>query len=167
MTLPVMAADTTLEGLSDDKIGLSYSNASDYITWTASGQEITGTAKAHKKYGTWRTAESTLTIRNNWIMSSGPNFTLSFDYEIQKSTNSSVTINDSPLDPNQNKMSITLKPGASATVTITASKKDQEESIAKITMANVTLAPDMNVAVTFQPAENGHYTVDGITITEV
>lgn len=37
----------------------------------------------------------------------------------------------------------------------------------KITMTNVKLVADVSATVTFQPAENGSYTVDGQTITEV
>ena len=36
----------------------------------------------------------------------------------------------------------------------------------KITMTNVKLVADVSATVTFQPAENGSYTVDGKTITE-
>ena len=37
----------------------------------------------------------------------------------------------------------------------------------KITMTNVKLVADVSATVTFQPAENGSYTVDGRNITEV
>ena len=36
----------------------------------------------------------------------------------------------------------------------------------KITMTNVKLVSDVSATVTFQPAENGSYTVDGKTINE-
>lgn len=163
MTLPVMAADTPLNSLEDGKIGLSYSNASEYITWTAEGKEITGTAKAHQ-FGIWYDKESTLTITNNWKLDKNLNFALSFDYKIEKSKKSSVTINGSPLDPNQNKTSITLKPGATATVTIKASGSNGK---ATITMTNVRLESTESRTATFQPAENGSYTVDENTITAV
>lgn len=163
MTLPVMAADTPLNSLEDGKIGLSYSNASEYIKWTAEGKEITGTAKAHQ-FGIWYDKESTLTITNNWKLDKNLNFALSFDYKIEKSKKSSVTINGSPLDPNQNKMSITLKPGATATVTIKASGSNGK---ATITMTNVRLESTESRTATFQPAENGSYTVDENTITAV
>lgn len=163
MTLPVMAADTPLNSLEDGKIGLSYSNASEYITWTAEGKEITGTAKAHQ-FGIWYDKESTLTITNNWKLDKNLNFALSFDYKIEKSKKSSVTINGSPLDPNQNKRSITLKPGATATVTIKASGSNGKVTI---TMTNVRLESTESRTATFQPAENGSYTVDENTITAV
>lgn len=166
MTLPVMAADTTLIGLSDNNIGLSYTNKSDYVKWTADKKSIIGTARAYK-FGIYYDRDSTLTIQNNWNMPNGLNFTLSFNYEIKKSTHSSVTINGSPLDPNQNKKSIPLKPGDIATVKITASGKDRENSIAEIKMTDVTLESDESRTATFQPAKNGSYTVGEDTITEV
>ena len=163
MTLPALAATSgPVTGLADENIGLSFTGGVDNA-WKAGGKQIEGHARS--KPPKWFLESqtdytSTLTITNKRTTTA----TLSFDYV---ATLSSGTIRVDSKTVQQNgtdSFSKELAPNGTATVYI---KSGSTSDDTKITMTNVTLvSADTTATVTFQPAENGSYTVDGKTITE-
>lgn len=163
MTLPALAATSgPVTGLADENIGLSFTGGVDNA-WKAGGKQIEGHARS--KPPKWFLESqtdytSTLTITNKKTTTA----TLSFDYV---ATLSSGTIRVDSKTVQQNgtdSFSKELAPNGTATVYI---KSGSTSDDTKITMTNVTLvSADTTATVTFQPAENGSYTVDGKTITE-
>ena len=156
MTTTAWAANGDVTGLSNDNIGLSYSGDADNA-WSATGTQIVGSAT-----GTGGTCgdthyNSTLTITNKRTTKA----TLSFDYAIEQ--NSGIIQVDETAVTAGGKFSKELAPGASIKVYI---KSGSTSAATKITMTSVALVSDATATVTFQPAENGSYTVDGKTINE-
>ena len=157
MAMPAYAANSgTVIGLADESIGLSFSGTADNA-WSATGTQIVGSAT-----GTGGTCgdthyNSTLTITNKRTT----NATLSFDYAIEQ--NSGTIQVDGTAVTAGGKFSKELAPNASIKVYI---KSGSTSAATKITMTNVALVADVSATVTFQPAENGSYTVDGKAITE-
>ncbi len=154
MTLPALAAERgSVTGLSDTDIVLSY-DGSKTDTWAALCTTITGTAQSEKDACDKATSNSsTLTITNK----KNTKATLSFDYDV---TVNGGTIN---VDKSNNinaggKFSKELEENESVRVYIESGSTNAET---KITMTNVKLVADATAKVTFQPAENGSYTVDG------
>lgn len=154
MTLPALAAERgSVTGLSDTDIVLSY-DGSKTDTWAALCTTITGTAQSEKDACDKATSNSsTLTITNK----KNTKATLSFDYDV---TVNGGTIN---VDKSNNinaggKFSKELEANESVRVYIESGSTNAET---KITMTNVKLVADATAKVTFQPAENGSYTVDG------
>ena len=157
ITLPAFAASSgTVTGLSDTNIGLSFSGTAD-DAWSASGTKITGSVVSVKAVGCSQEYNSTLTIKNNKATKA----TLSFNYAIEQN-NGTITVDGSPVTTDD-RFSKELAAGSSITVDI----KSGSTTATKITMTNVKLVADASATVTFQPSENGSYTVDGKTITEV
>lgn len=157
MTLPALAAERgPVTGLSDTDIVLSY-DGSKTDTWAALCTTITGTAQSEKNTCDKATSNSsTLTITNN----KNTPATLSFDYTIVQN-NGTIEVNGKSY----------TKPGIfsneigahkEVTVYIESGNTSAET---KITMTNVKLVASATANVTFQPAENGSYTVDGEAIT--
>lgn len=163
MTLPALAATSgPVTGLADENIGLSFTGGVDNA-WKAGGKQIEGHARSKPPKWFWESQTdyaSTLTITNKKATTA----TLSFDYV---ATLSSGTIRVDSKTVQQNgtdSFSKELAPNGTATVYI---KSGSTSDDTKITMTNVTLvSADTTATVTFQPAENGSYTVDGKTITE-
>ena len=163
MTLPALAATSgPVTGLADENIGLSFTGGVDNA-WKAGGKQIEGHARSKPPKWFWEAQTdytSTLTITNKKTTTA----TLSFDYV---ATLSSGTIRVDSKTVQQNgtdSFSKELAPNGTATVYI---KSGSTSDDTKITMTNVTLvSADTTATVTFQPAENGSYTVDGKTITE-
>jgi hypothetical protein len=163
MTLPALAATSgPVTGLADENIGLSFTGGVDNA-WKAGGKQIEGHARSKPPKWVWESQTdytSTLTITNKKTTTA----TLSFDYV---ATLSSGTIRVDSKTVQQNgtdSFSKELAPNGTATVYI---KSGSTSDDTKITMTNVTLvSADTTATVTFQPAENGSYTVDGKTITE-
>ena len=157
IAMPAYAANSgTVIGLADESIGLSFSGDADNA-WSASGTQIVGSAT-----GTGGTCgdthyNSTLTITNKRTTKA----TLSFDYAIEQ--NSGTIQVDGTAVTAGGKFSKELAPNASIKVYI---KSGSTSAATKITMTNVALVADVSATVTFQPAENGSYTVDGKAITE-
>ena len=150
------ATNGTVTGLTDENIGLSFSGEADNA-WSASGTQIVGSAT-----GTGGTCgdthySSTLTITNNRTTKA----TLSFDYAIEQ--NSGTIQVDGTAVTAGGKFSKELAPNASIKVYI---KSGSTSAATRITMTNVALVYNVSATVTFQPAGNGSYTVDGKTITE-
>lgn len=163
MTLPALAATSgPVTGLADENIGLSFTGGVDNA-WKAGSKQIEGHARSKPPKWFWESQTdytSTLTITNKKTTTA----TLSFDYV---ATLSSGTIRVDSKTVQQNgtdSFSKELAPNGTATVYI---KSGSTSDDTKITMTNVTLvSADTTATVTFQPAENGSYTVDGKTITE-
>ena len=161
MTLPALAATNgTVTGLADENIGLSFTGNADNA-WSASGLQIVGSAtgKASESCGDSDTHyDSTLTITNNKTTKA----TLSFDYTTVLS-DGTIQVDDTKVTMG-GKFSKELAPNASIKVYI---KSGSTSAATKITMTDVKLVSDATATVTFLPAENGSYTVDGKAITEV
>ena len=151
-------ADTTgiVTGLSDTNIGLNFTGTADNA-WSATGTQIIGAATSTGGACSDTAYNSTLTITNEKSTTA----TLSFDYAIEQ--NSGTIQVDGVAVTAGGKFSKELAPNASIKVYI----KSGSTTATKITMTNVKLVADVEATVTFQPAENGSYTVDGKTITEV
>ena len=156
MTTTAWAASGTVTGLADENIGLSFSGDADNA-WSASGTQIIGKATGTGGACGDTHYDSTLTITNKRTTKA----TLSFDYIIAQ--NSGTIKVDGTAVTAGGKFSEELAPNASIKVYI---KSGSTSTATMITMTNVALVSNVTATVTFQPAENGSYTVDGKTITE-
>ena len=161
-TLTVFAATSgTVSGLSDGNIGLSFAsttgNAAD-DPWSASGTTITGSVVAVKSGCSTTNYNSTLTITNNKPTAA----TLSFDYAVV--VNSGTVQVDGTTVSSDGSYSYTKELAAGESIKVYLSSGDTTAT--KITMTNIALVSDVTATTTFQPAENGSYTVDGNTVTE-
>ena len=157
MTTTAWAATSgTVTGLADENIGLSFSGTADNA-WSASGTQIVGSATGTGGACGDDHYNSTLTITNNKATTA----TLSFDYAIEQ--NSGTIQVDGTKVTAGSKFSKELAPNASIKVYI---KSGSTSAATKITMTSVALVYNVSATVTFQPAENGSYTVDGKTINE-
>jgi hypothetical protein len=156
VTMTAFAATSgTVTGLADENIGLSFTGDAD-DAWSANGTSITGAATSTGGTCSDTSHSSTLTITNKKSTTA----TLSFDYAIEQ--NSGTIQVDGVAVTAGGKFSKELAPNASIKVYI----KSGSTTATKITMTNVALVSDVSATVTFQPAENGSYTVDGKAITE-
>ena len=155
--LPVTAyaAGSTLTGLSDESIGLSYSS---YDAWTADGDRIVGEASGKKGLFNYSSRKSTLTIKN----AKATDAILSFDYAVVP--NGGKIQIDGELKTESGTYSATLTAGQTKKVYIESSKSTK---ITKITLTNIKLvATGLSATTSFQPAASGgSYTVDGKEIT--
>ena len=158
ITLPAFAATSgTVTGLSDTNIGLSFSGTADNA-WSASGTQIIGKARSTSgSCGGSSSYRSTLTITNQKTTKA----TLSFDYTVMVSEGT-ILVNNTTTTANGS-FSKELAAGGTVEVEIESGSTSADT---KITMTNVKLVANVEATVTFQPAENGSYTVDGQTITE-
>ena len=159
MTLPARAATSgTLPCLDDKSIGLSFSGDED-DAWSVEGSQIVGQVWTIIDVLPYA-CDSTLTITNNKATKA----TLSFDYQIDLGGSLSSCKIGGKKKTGSSSFSTALNAGQSVTVVIHASAI--LGSTAKITMSNIKLVADTNATVTFQPAENGSYTVNDNHITE-
>ena len=160
MTLPALAVKKgTVTGLADQSIGLSFDGTAD-DAWSASSTQIIGKARSTSGSGCGGGSNyrSTLTITNNKTTKA----TLSFDYTVVVS-NGTILVNNTTTTANGS-FSMELEAGGTVEVEIESGSTSADTNI---TMTNVKLVADVSATVTFQPAVNGSYTVDGKTITEV
>ncbi len=160
MTLPALAATSgTVTGLADENIGLSFSGGADNA-WSASGTQIIGKARSTSGSGCGggNNYRSTLTITNKKTTKA----TLSFDYTVVVSEGTILV--DNTKTTSSGSFSKELVAGGTVEVEIESGSTSADT---KITMTNVKLVADVSATVTFRPSENGSYTVDGKTITEV
>lgn len=159
ITLPARAATSgNVTGLDDKRIGLSFTGSAgeNYDPWKATDAQIIGNAKPKKNWaGKLFSKESTLTIKNTTSIP----VTLSFDYTFALNGG---TIKVDGKDPSGT-FSKELSRHGSIDVYIESGKNENGTTI---TMTNVKLIYDTEATVTFQPAENGSYTVNGISINE-
>ena len=145
--------------LADQSIGLSFDGTAD-DAWSASSTQIIGKARSTSGSGCGGGSNyrSTLTITNNKTTKA----TLSFDYTVVVS-DGTILVNNTTITENGS-FSMELKAGGTVEVEIESGSTSADTNI---TMTNVKLVADVSATVTFQPAVNGSYTVDGKTITEV
>lgn len=158
MTLPALAAQSgTVTGLADENIGLSFSGSAD-DAWSAAGTQIIGKARSTSGSGCGGGSNyrSTLTIKNNKTTKA----TLSFEYTVVVSEGTILVNNATTTTAGS--FSKELEGGGTVEVEIESGSTSADT---KITMTNVKLVADVSATVTFQPAENGSYTVDGQKIT--
>ena len=159
IAMPAYAANSgTVIGLADESIGLSFSGDADNA-WSASSTQIIGKARSTSGSGCGggRNYRSTLTITNKKTTKA----TLSFDYTVVVSEGT-ILVNNTTTTANGS-FSMELAAGGTVEVEIESGSTSADT---KITMTNVKLVADVSATVTFQPAANGSYTVDGKTITE-
>ena len=159
MAMPAHAASNgTVTGLADESIGLSFSGDADNA-WSASSTQIIGKARSTSGSGCGGASShrSTLTITNKKTTKA----TLSFDYAIVVS-DGTILVNNTETTT-AGSFSMELAAGGKVEVEIESGSTSADT---QITMTNVKLVADVSATVTFQPAENGSYTVDGKTITE-
>ena len=156
MTLPALAANSgTVTGLVDENIGLSFSGDAE-DAWSANGTEIVGSATGTGGICGDTHYNSTLTITNKRSTKA----TLSFDYAIEQNSGT-IEVNKTAVTAG-GKFSKELAPNEEIKVYI---KSGSTNAATKITMTNVKLVADATATVTFRPAENGSYTVNGTAIT--
>lgn len=156
MTLPALAATSgTVTGLADENIGLEFSGDAE-DAWSATGTQIVGSAIGTGGICGDTHYDSTLTITNKRTTKA----TLSFDYAI-KQNNGTIQVDGANVTEGR-KFSKELAPNANIKVYI---KSGSTNAATTITMTNVKLVADATATVTFRPAENGSYTVDGTAIT--
>lgn len=153
------AASGEVTGLADENIGLSFSGDAD-DAWSAVGTQIIGKARSTSGSGCdgGKDYSSTLTITNNKTTEA----TLSFDYTVVVS-DGTILVNYTTTTADG---SFSQKLAAGGTVEVEI-KSGNTSADTMITMTNVKLVADVSATVTFQLSENGSYTVDGKTITEV
>ena len=157
IAVPAYAATSgTVTGLADENIGLSFSGDAE-DAWSASGTQIIGKARSTSGSCSSDNYRSTLTITNKKTTKA----TLSFDYTVEVSKGT-ILVNNTTTTTNGS-FSQELAAGGTIEVEINSGSADADT---KITMTNVKLVSDVSATVTFQPAENGSYTVDGKAITE-
>lgn len=160
MTLPALAATSgTVTGLSNTDIGLNFTGTADGA-WNAGGAQIIGKVKSTSGSGCGASDtkyRSTLTITNK----KSTKATLSFDYTVVPSAgtilvNNTTTTTDGSFEKE-------LDAGGTIEIEIESGSISADT---KITITNISLLADVSATVTFLPAENGSYTVNGKKITE-
>ena len=160
MTLPALAATSgEVTGLSNTDIGLSFTGTAD-DAWSASGAQIIGKVISTKGTGCGASDNkyrSTLTITNK----KSSKATLSFDYTVVVSGGTILV--DTTATTTKGSFKKELEAGGKIEVKIESGSTSDET---KIMITNISLVVDVSATVTFQPAENGSYTVNGKKITE-
>lgn len=160
MTLPALAAISgEVTGLSNTDIGLSFTGTAD-DAWSASGAQIIGKVKSTSGSGCGggtNDYRSTLTITNK----KSTKATLSFDYSVVVS-GGTILVNNTTTTTN-GRFEQELAAGGTIEIEITSGSTSADT---KITITNISLVVDVSATVTFLPAENGSYTVNGKTYTE-
>lgn len=155
MTLPALAATSGTLNLPDKSIGLSYSGDADNAWTVNDGTTIIGSAQSTSGCSTTHYS-STLIIKNEGSTTAR----LSFSYVIEQ--NSGTIQVDRQEEKKGGNFSKELAPKNSIQVYI---KSGSTTAATKITMTDVKLEASATATVTFQPAENGSYTVNGKDIT--
>ena len=149
------ATNGDVTGLADENIGLSFTgNADD--AWSASGTTIIGSATSEIGACSDTHYNSTLNITNKKSTTA----TLSFDYSVALNSGT-IRVAGSQVTTN-GAYSAEVKAGESVKIYI----KSGSATATQITISNITLVSDVTATATFEPAENGSYTVNGNTITE-
>lgn len=157
--LPAFAATSgTLNGLSDSNIGASYTatDSGSNASWSASGNTITGNVISASGGCSDTAYETTLTLTNKKTTAA----TLSFDYTIAQNSGT-IQVDGNAVTANSS-YSGELAAGDSITVYL---KSGSTSTATSISITNLSLIADVSATTTFQPGENGSYTVDGVEIT--
>lgn len=157
MTLPALAATSGNFNLTDMSIGLSFKSDVDDV-WRIKNANVIGQVKSGKDTSCQPIYYSaTLTITNKKATAA----TLSFDYTIDLN-DGTIKVGGTNVTAG-GKFSSKLQAGEEVKVEITSGSTDNPTTI---TISNIKLIADVNATVTFLPAENGSYTVDGKPFTE-
>ena len=157
VTMTAFAATSgTVTGLTDENIGLSFEGDAD-DAWSANGTSIIGAATSISGGCSTTNYKSTLTITNMKSTTA----TLSFDYSIEQN-GGKIQVDGTEVSSGA---SFTKELAANESVKVYI-QSGSTSAATKITLTNVVLVSDVNATVTFVPAENGTYTVDGKLITE-
>lgn len=160
MTLPALAATSgDVPGLSNTDIGLSFKGTADNA-WSAGGAQIIGKVRSTGGTGCGgsnKDYRSTLTITNK----KNTKATLSFDYTVVVSGGTILVDNTTTATSGSYKKE--LDAGGTIEVEIESGNTSADT---QITITNISLVVDVSATVTFQPAKNGSYTVNGKKITE-
>lgn len=157
MTLPALAATSgTVTGLADENISLSFAGEANNA-WSAGSAQIIGKVRSTPGSGCSnnKNYRSTLTITNK----KSSKATLSFDYTVVVS--SGTILVDNAIKTTKGSFKKELEAGGTVEVEITSGDTSADT---QITITNISLVVDVSATVTFRPAENGSYTVDGKTI---
>lgn len=155
MTLPALAAESgSVGGLTDEDIGLSFSGDVE-TPWSANGTTVSGSVLSTKGLFITFSHDSTLTIKNK----KGTKATLSFNYAIVQG-DGTIKVDGDPKTKN-GEFSKDLEIGGEVNVYI---KSGSTATKTMITITDIKLVSAATATVTFQPAENGSYTVDGKAI---
>ncbi len=156
LTYTAEAAEASeVTGLTNENIGLSYSgNKAD--AWSANGTTVTGSVVSVGGTCSATAYSSTLTITNKKTIAA----TLSFEYAVELNSGK-ITVDGSEVTAGGS-YSKELAAGESVTVEIASGST----TATKIILTNVRMLSDVTATATFQPAENGTYTVDGKVISE-
>ena len=156
LEIPAYAATSgTVTGLADENIGLSFTGDAD-DAWSANGTSITGSATSTGGTCGDTSYKSTLTITNKKSTTA----TLSFDYSIEQNSGK-IQVDGTEVSSGA---SFTKELATNESVKVYI-QSGSTSAATKITLTNVVLVSDVTATVTFQPAENGTYTVDGKLIT--
>ena len=157
MTLPARAASLS-GGLEDNSIDLSVEGDED-ATWTADGKLVSGSVKSYKFLFSKYDYHSTLTITNK----KDTKAMLSFGYDATLSSGTIRVGSETVSKDGKGSFSKELAARGSITVFI---QSGSASAATKITMTDISLVADATPTVTFLPAVNGSYTVDGKSFTK-
>lgn len=150
------ATSGDVTGLSNENIGLSYSGEGD-DPWLASGTTITGALQSSSAGCSSTDYNSTLIITNKQSCMA----TLSFKYEIDLQ-GGTIRVDEETITVGG---TFSKKIASNENVKVYI-KSDSTSAPTTIAMTDVKLVADTTATTTFQPATNGTYTVDGVTVTE-
>ena len=154
---PAYAA--TISGLADARIELS---SDDLNVWSVvNGTEVTGSVTSSKSSCSGiNQRTSTLTITNSTSVTGE----LSFNYVITLN-NGTITVGGQNVASSGSFGPKELTAGSSITVVIKSNSSNATEATT-IKITSIKFETDVSATVTFQPAENGSYTVDGKQVEE-
>lgn len=161
MTLPALAAvKGDITGFPDKNISLSFSGNADN-PWQIKSADIIGQVKSVTDSSCKTTDyNSTLTITNNKTTTA----TLSFDYTATLSSGVIRVGSETEGVHQDGKNSFTKELAAGGKIEVYI-ESGSDKADTTITISNIKLIAHVSATVTFQPAENGSYTVDGDKIT--
>lgn len=161
MTLPALAATSGNLSFPDSSIGLSFKGNAD-SPWQIKSADIIGQVKSVTDSSCNTTDyNSTLTITNNKTTTA----TLSFDYTATLSSGVIRVGSETEGAQQDGKDSFSKELAAGGKIEVYI-KSGSDKAGTTITISNIKLIAHVNATVTFLPAENGSYTVDGETITK-
>ena len=159
ITVPVSATTSgTVTGLSNADISATYTGTDDgsNSSWSATGgNSIKGSVVGTAGMCSDSHYDTTLTITNSKSTAA----VLMFDYTIAVN-DGTIQVDGSNVISNGS-YSNTIAAGASIKIYLRSGSTDNATTI---NITNLNLIADVNVDVTFQPGENGTYTIDGDTI---
>ena len=156
VTITASAANSgEVTGLTNDNVGLSFSGDKE-DTWSANGTTVTGSIQSSSGCGTTHYS-STLTLTNKRSIPA----VLSFDYAIDQQ-GGTIQVDGTAVTAGG---TFSKEIGAGGTVNVYI-KSNSTSAPTKITLTNIALSANVEATVTFLPAENGSYTVNGIDVTE-